>query len=474
MKARIITIAPAAVIAQGDLVRQVIWPKILERLESVLPYAPHTEDAILSRLSGGFHDSKVFLSADLTCATDGFGHDALRSVIQGLGRAGLPSHLVVALSESLGLGEEPHYVRYRLSDMEPATAEACRKRYQVVDGCVEVAKLRGSLMGTPCSFSMLSILNHWMSERLGRHRIICGDDLAAVTHPDNVPSYSQRAQAIGSELHEGKSYRSRIGFVFCEAYALLSRDKRKRGFSPFRPPSLKEFVRNGNGVMSQHSVDSTSFNRLARCARTVYRSQRLLAMKMHRPPDLPAVLGGLGHPCKGRLRVPRHYRQAIWELYLCTSVGHSGPHDVTKFVRPLVVPAIPADKKVWRQVDGQVGDWLGDQQVPIDSNQPGDSFIPHAFIRTYASMCVNGMYLGRGGKNKRVRTQEIRPGKQRWPKPCVNTGVLSTRTRINQVLEWDRRARCELGTYFPAAFSAHIRKRILAYRQWELAGDVGS
>lgn len=471
MKARVITVAPAAVFAQGDLVRQIVWPRILERVPQILPYAPHTEEGILARVWSGYHESKVFLSADLTCATDGFGHDAILAVVKGLERAGLQAHLVTALAESLGVGRDLHYVRYRLSDMDPSEAEFCRKTFDVVEGCVEVPKVRGSLMGTPCSFLILSLLNHWMSDGLGRHRIICGDDLAAVTHPSNVLQYSARARGIGSELHEGKSFRSKIGFVFCEAFGLRARDS--AGLSSFRPPSLKEFVRNGNGIMSQHSVDPSSFNRLARCARTIYRSQRKIAMKKRRPAELPASLGGLGHPCKGRLRVPIWCRRALWELYLCESAEHAGAHDPTKFVRPLIVPSIPADRRMFRESRSRIEEFVANKQVPLDSIQPGDNLIPNEFIDTYVSMSTNVTYLGNGGKNKRVRTPEIKPGKLRWPKPCANTGVLSTHTRISQVLAWDRRARCELGHHFPPRFSAHIRKRILAYRQWELAGDVG-
>jgi len=326
-------------------------------------------------------------------------------------------------------------------------------------------------MGTPCSFLVLSLLNHWMSARLGPHRIICGDDLAACTHRDNVVSYSQRARAIGSELHEGKSDRSKIGFVFCEAYALLSQKSSDR-LDSFRPPSLKEFVRNGNGVMSQHSVDPSSFNRLARCAKTIYHTQRKIAMKKHRPPMLPASLGGLGHPCKGRLRVPKWCRAALAELYLCQNACHNGPHDPSKYIRTLQVPAIPIQRSVWRSKNRMMAEFVEDQRLPIDSHQCGDCFIPNAFINTYTSIGTNLMYLSTGNGSKKVRAQEIKPGKIVWPKPCPGMGVLSTQVRIANVLEWDRRARYEFGHYFPERFSAHIRGRIPAYRNWEVPGDV--
>jgi hypothetical protein len=472
LKARVITIPPASVFAQGDLVRQVVWPRLLKRVPQILPYSPRTEEGILARVVEGFQPGRVFLSADLTCATDGFGHDAILAVVNGLRKAGLPADLYAALVESLGVGPECHYVRYRLSQLEPAEADRCRRTYPVVDGCVEVPKVRGSLMGTPCSFTILSLINHWMSEYLGPRRIICGDDLAANTHPDNVRSYAQRASAVGSQLHEGKSFRSRIGFVFCEAYGLLS--KTGKGLTSFRPPSLKEFVRKGNGVMSQHSVDPSSFNRLARCARTIYHKQRLFAMKMQRPPELPAALGGLGHPCKGRLRVPLWCRRALWELYLCTSTGHDGPHNPGNYIRTLQQSAIPASRGGWKNIRRQVEGYVGDRRIPDDSHQPGDVWVPSRALGTYVAICTNLSYLDTRKGFRRVRPQDIVPRKLRWPKPCPSTGVLSTHTRIVQVLEWDRRARCELGTYFPALISAHIRKRTLADCSWEAAGDVES
>nr|UVX28919.1 MAG: RNA dependent RNA polymerase [Ustilaginoidea virens narnavirus 2] len=472
MKARIITIPPAALFARGDLVRQVIWRVVQDNIAQILPYAPHTEDAILARLGSYRHASKVFLSADLTCATDGFGHDAIVAVCDGLRKAGLPDFLYRDLRESLGVGQQPHYVRYRLSDMSESGRRSCRARYTVVDGAVEVPKSRGSLMGTPCSFLILSLLNHFMSDRLGPPRIICGDDLAAVTHRDNVPSYAQRARDVGSELHEGKSYRSKVGFVFCEAYALSGPGG--VGLLSFRPPSLKEFVRGGNGVMSQHSVDSSSFNRLARCARTIYRKQRLVATKKGRVPELPAILGGLGHPCKGRLKVPRFTRLQVGELYLCENAGHNGPHDPTKYTRPLLVPAIPQNRKEFRRIRGQLGEVVSGRVV--DDPQPGDGFISNRDVDAYVSMCTNVGYLAAGEKFKRVRAQDIKPGKQTLPSPQAGClwKVLSTHTRIRTILEWDRRARCELGVYFPAAFSAHVRARTHTYREGDLPGDVGS
>nr|QIR30302.2 RNA-dependent RNA polymerase [Plasmopara viticola lesion associated narnavirus 23] len=469
MKARVLTLPPAAVFAQGDLVRQVLWPALVARIPQILPYAPHTEEAILQRL-GGFVPGRVYLSADLTKATDGFGHDAILAVVKGLRRAGFPSHLASQLESNLGVGHDVHYVRYNRSQLTKRAWLELQQRYPVnEDGeTINVPKQRGTLMGTPCSFSILSILNHWMSDRLGSRRIICGDDLAAITHPDNVSSYSQRAAAIGSELHQGKSFRSQIGFVFCEAYALLSREG---GLKSFRPPSLKEFVRDGNGVMCQHAVDPSSFNRLARCARTLYKRQRAIATKKGRFPELPAVLGGLGHPCKGKLKVPAKARAWIRELYLCENPAHNGPHDPTRWLSVLSYPAVPLDRKGFRERVSQVRAWLDAKK--IDEPQPGDKFSTNREISAYSSLCANLTYLAGGGRFRKVRPQEIKVSRQRWPKPQdgCRGGVLSSQTRINTVLDWDRRARSELGTYLDAPLQTHIRRRICAHREGDLPGD---
>jgi hypothetical protein len=452
---------------------------MMERIPQILPYAPHTEDGILRSIMTGGHPSKIFLSADLTRATDGFGHDAIGAVIDGLRKAGLPSFLCTAARESLGLGDQPHYVEYRLKQLDQTTADYCRKRGWVDEkaGTAVVPKLRGSLMGTPLSFCILSLLNHWMSEGLGRNRIICGDDLACLTHPTNISSYSERASAVGSELHQGKSFRSRIGFVFCEAYALLARGG--ASLEPFRPVSLKEFVRDGNGVMRQAGVDPSSFNRLRRCAKTIYREQRKFAAKKGRPAELPAALGGLGHPCKGRLRVPRRVREGLWELYLCENPAHGGARDPSKIVKTLVVPAVPASRTAWKRASGMIEDYLASKVINNDTVMPGDCFIPNKFVGAYRGMDTNMAYLATGNTYKKVFTHKIKPGKVLWPCPSEGCrrhssgGVLSTHTRIATVLEWDRRARCEFGQYFPSDFSAHIRGRISAYRHWEMPGDVG-
>uniref|UniRef100_A0AAU7YB20 RNA-dependent RNA polymerase n=1 Tax=Exserohilum turcicum narnavirus 6 TaxID=3229038 RepID=A0AAU7YB20_9VIRU len=468
MKARVITVPPAAVFAQGDLVRQVLWPALLARIPQILPYAPHTEEEILQRLSG-FVPGKVYLSADLTRATDGFGHDAILAVVKGLRKAGFPALLCAELESNLGVGHDVHYVRYNKSQLTKRAWSELGRRFGVnEDGeTVDVPKLRGSLMGTPCSFSILSILNHWMSERLGRSRIICGDDLAALTHPQNVSSYAQRASAVGSELHQGKSFRSKIGFVFCEAYALLN----NASLRSFRPPSLKEFVRDGNGVMCQHAVDPCAFNRLARCARTLYKRQRAIATRKGRYPELPAVLGGLGHPCKGKLRIPASGRARLFELYLCENHAHGGAHDPTRFVSTLTYPAVPTSRGEFRARVTQVRAWLDAKK--IDEPQPGDAFATNREISAYSSMCANLTYLASGGRFRKSRPQEIKVSRQRWPKPVdgCRQGVLSSQTRINQVLDWDRRARGELGTYLDAPLQTHIRRRTCAHREGDLPGD---
>jgi hypothetical protein len=468
MKARIITVPPAHVFARGDLVRQVLWPAIQARFPECLPYAPHTEDGILARLSGGLGGGQIFLSADLTCATDGFGHDAISAVVDGVVKAGLPGFLASELRVSLGVGREPHLVRYRLSQLTQATREYVEKRYQCIDGFVEVPKTRGSLMGTPCSFSVLSLINAWMSEGLGPRRIICGDDLAALTHADNVPLYASRARGVGSELHQGKSFRSRIGFVFCEAYGLLSTDNRCIG--SFRPPSLKEFVRNGNGVMSQHSVDPTSFNRLARVARTIYARQRTMAAKKGRFAELPAFLGGLGHPCKGRLRVPLTCRRRLWELYLCENECHGGAHDPTKYISTLQRSAIPLDRRALRKKIDLGRGWIA--KSVVDEPQPGEVFITNRQVATYVAVGANLEYLTAGLLFRRAKAQEMRVSTLKLPKPCSSAGILSTRCRINTIREWDRRARDELGVYVDQRFGNHIRSRIGSHPVREEWGGV--
>jgi hypothetical protein len=115
--------------------------------------------------------------------------------------------------------------------------------------------------------------------------------------------------------------------------------------------------------------------------------------------------------------------------------------------------------------------WLNTKT--IDEPQMGDRFITNKEMGAYVALSANLSYLAAGDKYRKVRPQEIKTSKQRWPKPlhsCAK-GVLSSQTRINQVLDWDRRARSELGTYFDPQFSAHIRSRICSYQDREVLGD---
>jgi hypothetical protein len=165
-----------------------------------------------------------WLSADLTKATDGFYHNAIQAVIRGLERAGLGESWALAAAQSLGVGPTRHYVRYRLDAFPADRLEEIAGRYAVYEitgkKYVNVPMLRGCLMGTPLSFTVLSIINGWCSKPLGVMTRIVGDDVVAACYPPAITRYGSRVSDVGSGLHEMKTFFGTRGFTFCEVFGL--------------------------------------------------------------------------------------------------------------------------------------------------------------------------------------------------------------------------------------------------------------
>jgi len=95
-KVRVITVPPGPVFTAGSIVRTAVFP-VLRKLDTrISDFTTRIRD---DRTVSGFPDAlrtpaERWLSADLTKATDGFSHEAIRSVLAGLTRAGLPAEWV--------------------------------------------------------------------------------------------------------------------------------------------------------------------------------------------------------------------------------------------------------------------------------------------------------------------------------------------------------------------------------------------
>jgi len=161
----------------------------------------------------------TFRSLDLSKATDGLSHAAVEVVIEALARRGAirPADRLMA-RRSLGL--------------------VGNTTWSFPDPIGEVVFSRGSPMGTPLSFVVLSWVNAWAVGKFGRS-LTHGDD-AVGRHrigSDALHIYSDRVESVGAQLNRTKTFRADHSWTACEILALPRRHC-EDGMSLFIPPSF--------------------------------------------------------------------------------------------------------------------------------------------------------------------------------------------------------------------------------------------
>jgi hypothetical protein len=475
LKARIITIPEGHLKLSGEYVRRHLWAAISERLPECQVFTKATEDSRIEEMLSSWvpetdPGSLEFISADLSKATDGFSHAAIRAVLRGLKKSGAPSWLVETAYENLGLGT-PHMLEYPLEVLQSSRDPSFRRkikegltsgRYGIVEReerengkmikvkYLTAAKLRGSLMGTPISFCILSLLNSWMSKDMGRRRLICGDDLLAVAHKETFFDYSRRAEQIGSRAHDLKTFRSKFGGVFCEAYVISKSRLEDLGlisegsgnYWKLRPGSFKQFTKsylgqfansadlefilgagtkglkhmlketggaNGsvvaNGLADREGVDEISWGRMERCFRVIFKHDRLRARKHGRHPNFPVELGGLGHPTwRGTLQCFSHQERVI--LRYGASIEPSPKNSLFKPLKTtLEVPL--KYRKAYRDSQRVIGKAVDNFRLPramearvketgFEDNR--FSLVPLRLCERLKALTLNKAHLGKGLK----------------------------------------------------------------------------
>jgi len=97
--------------------------------------------------------------------------------------------------------------------------------------------VRGTLMGIPCSWVMLSLVHAWAiwSSRIPLTTChLMGDDCIAMWTPDQISEYNRNLPRLtGMELNTSKSFISKTGGTFCERFYL-----RRWGTSLVNVPTL--------------------------------------------------------------------------------------------------------------------------------------------------------------------------------------------------------------------------------------------
>jgi hypothetical protein len=449
-KVRVITVPPGSVFTAGDRVRRRVFPVLRKQDVRLESFETAVAGGRLDELT--LSPGEGWLSADLTKATDGFSHDAIQAVIRGLARAGLAPYMCKLAAESLGVGASVHYVRYRLGDL----TEDGRKLVEAqswVDikdrAYARVPMRRGCLMGTPLSFTVLSLINGWACEPLGRKTHITGDDVVSACTPPKIGHYRSRVESVGSGLHERKSFFGTRGFTFCESFALAAGGN--VGVAPtfYNPYPLKQYMRDGNGVMDKGNYYAPQWKKLRRVARVLSKPVRAKARRLLRPPELPVSLGGLGHPGKGMRSIPGVVRAQLYGLLF-------EGHDPSKYCTRVDIFFAPSDPRRFENVRAEVAGRARVGKPAFEHEQPphGHSFVPNRKIGKWISTRAHKGYFATGGRYRPCKPMTMKPGKLKLPTPSVRQ--FSKFTPLASVERWWAEKLDREGRFVPVRLALEI------------------
>jgi len=377
-----------------------------------------------------------FHSVDLSKATDGLSHDAIRVVIDGLAERGLirPADVGPA-RRSLGIGPETIW------------------RY----GNREVVSKRGSPMGTPLSFIVLSWMNAWASQafRWARHH---GDDCAGrsqLSHSQGeLADYANAVGAVGAELNVKKTFTGPL-WTMCEVFS-NPRQRAEGGMEvcvvpPCPPPGLKA------PVAAESRCGNRFLKRQERTMRTLF-PWCVKDARLH----MPVELGGLGYLGRGlamgaglRARLGFLVKQEP-EVGLSTKLLGKAPfREAGLYPRPLVQAVQP--KEYWRAKRAV-------QAFGPLTSEEGET-VPLRNLVAFESMLVESELRSQSGGQIRRRRDAGRPERARGKavfralKVAVSCRPLHKWGGISKLKRWTDRVNALPVTVFPDVAS-EIRDRI--------------
>jgi len=365
MKVRVVGVPDALTYIEGD------WIRRSSRMLAPGHWMIDVQDGI----PGGLRHRKgsTFVSVDLSAATDGLSHDAVGAVIEGLVDGG-------AIRRS-----DAHAARRGLG-LEPRTEWS-------YEGTRWLAK-RGSPMGTPLSFIVLSWVNAWATSAFSSSRHHGDDAVGRVMASYEVEEYAFAIASCGGELNRRKTFTSESGWTMCEVAAWPSEDE--GGTEVFVPPPCPP-----PGLRAPVAAETRCGSRYLRRQERVMRT---LFPWCHRDPRLrlPKSIGGLGYLGRG-LAIPVSLRRRLGTLvsrgpdYLIAR-GVVGKTPFTKeglYPHPLVpVPARPKEYHLSRRL-------VASEPLTCSASDGGVP-VPVIGLVIYENMLVESQYrLLVGDKFKR-------------------------------------------------------------------------
>nr|DBA44327.1 TPA_asm: RdRp [Ampulexvirus narnaviri] len=245
LKARVVTRSPWTLVQLAHPIRAWLLRGLRDdpRTKDVLE-GRHREAAEGLVDAPRLADPRVFLSADLTAASDLLPLDLISALVDGLieGADGtLPDWAVEILRLSTG----PMLLDYS-SAWDSGKGPPLR-------GAEKFFSRRGILMGLPTTWVLLSLVQLFWSDTAWRAEmdlalpaspaatpatVICGDDLAAWWPRAVIRGYERIALQCGAKFSEGKHYHSKTALVFTELLFEV-----KQSFAQRHPPRVARWER---------------------------------------------------------------------------------------------------------------------------------------------------------------------------------------------------------------------------------------
>jgi hypothetical protein len=396
----------------------------------------------------------VYHSVDLSKATDGLSHDAIAVVIDGLAARGMirPADIPLA-RRSLGL--EP------LSTWDYGSAK--------------FESRRGSPMGTPLSFPVLSWINAWASQAFdsSAHH---GDDCVGVTRRRGtlvdqateaiaqLGDYERSVAAVGAQLNRSKTYTSTFAWTMCEVLGGPGKGRKGEPYGsrtvvfvppPCPPPALSA------PVAAEYRCGSRYLKRQERVMKTLF-PWVVKDARLH----LPVEVGGLGYTGRG-LSVGRALRSRLAALVsrdpsevVSTALNAKAPfREVGLYPRPFV-PAYHASEywKAQRTVKSfgplRCSEAEGGVRVPLRSLVIFEALL----IEDQMRLSLNERTAGRRavrGRPERTKTKAV----FRAVKGVKFARPLGKRTGVSALRAWAAKCKNLTVTVFED-IASEIRERI--------------
>nr|WLK77415.1 RNA-dependent RNA polymerase [Suillus luteus narnavirus 7] len=266
MKFRVVGVPNALTFMEGDWIRNSC--KMLPREHFIPSDGSSIPPSLIDGPRGG-----NFVSVDLSKATDGLYHNTVEAVVDGLRDAGAISATDLRLVKR-GLGLSPNTLWSN-------------------DHVGEWVARRGSPMGTPLSFVVLSWVNAWACQAFDTCATHGDDAVGVATSDYQMEEYQIAIEAIGASVNTTKTFVSSHWFTMCEMAGQVVEKGRRTTVIPYYPPSCPAPGLRAP-VAAEPRTDCVGLKRSERVMRTLFPwSNRDVRLR------LPTEVGGLGYTGRG-------------------------------------------------------------------------------------------------------------------------------------------------------------------------------